>query len=174
MPRKIAFPTLVIFLFVCVCLPVTWWGYVNNRPLPLSAEETLFQGVAYQREVWSAPRNVVIHVITIDLHAQGIRTLVTPPSDPERDLPLDARTTSEFVDDFGVQIAINGDFFQPCSIITPTPAIRSSRSVTPRRRALFTRRPRAAPQRFFSLRSTTPGSTARWGRSTTLFRDFPF
>ena len=51
-------------------------------------------------------------MVKIDLSVQGIRPLVTP-GDPNADLPLTARTTSEFLDDFGVQVAINGDGFTP-------------------------------------------------------------
>jgi hypothetical protein len=56
---------------------------------------------------------MVIHVITIDVRKGGFSFVVTPPDDKGADLPLKARTTSQFMEEFGVQIAINGDRFLP-------------------------------------------------------------
>ncbi len=83
-----------------------------------SGPETLFRGVTYIRETRSQPRAIVVHVVQIDLEEKGILPLVTP-GDPDREYPLDARTTSEFVRDFGVQIAINGDGFSPWRALGP-------------------------------------------------------
>ena len=83
-----------------------------NRFHPSPKEEILYQGVTYIRDVRNSPRSIIIHVITIDLHQPGIRIFITP-GDPKADLPLTGRTTSEFLRDFGVQIAINGDGFKP-------------------------------------------------------------
>jgi hypothetical protein len=55
---------------------------------------------------------MVIHVLTIDLRASGIELLVTP-GDPEAELSSKARTTSQFLTEFGLQIAVNGDGFEP-------------------------------------------------------------
>jgi hypothetical protein len=55
---------------------------------------------------------MVIHVVTIDLDAPGIGFLVTP-GEPTGGRMLPARTTSEFLGEFGVQVAINGSFFLP-------------------------------------------------------------
>ena len=78
------------------------------------SEETLFDGVTYTREVRTSPRPMTIHILAIDLREKGISLMVTP-GDPQRELPLNARTTSQFLDEFGVQIAINGDGFTPWS-----------------------------------------------------------
>jgi len=69
--------------------------------------------VEYARKVKLQPRPMVIHVVTIDMRTPGLRFLVTPPDDRGSDLPLRARTTSEFLEEFDVQIAINGDGFSP-------------------------------------------------------------
>jgi hypothetical protein len=55
---------------------------------------------------------MVIHVVSVDLRAPGVTLLVTP-GDPKEERPLKARTTSQFLDEFGVQIAVNGDGFSP-------------------------------------------------------------
>lgn len=86
------------------------WKYAKPQPKP--THEMLFQGVEYIRDVRSSPRDIVIHVVKIDLQAAGIRTLVTP-GDPEETRPLKSRTTSEFLKGFDLQVAINGDGFTP-------------------------------------------------------------
>jgi hypothetical protein len=72
----------------------------------------VFQGVTYQRQTRSIPRPLVIHSVEIDLHASGIDFLVTP-GEPAGEREIRARTTSDFLQTFGLQIAINGSFFEP-------------------------------------------------------------
>jgi hypothetical protein len=55
---------------------------------------------------------MIAHVLEIDTRANGIKFLVTPP-DLKGETPLKARTTSQFLDEFDLQIAINGDKFLP-------------------------------------------------------------
>ncbi len=87
--------------------------YSRGRPLPIPTSQKLFTGVLYTRKVALRPRPMMIHVITIDMRTPGLRLLVTPPDEKGSDLPLRARTTSEFMQENGVQIAINGDGFSP-------------------------------------------------------------
>lgn len=54
----------------------------------------------------------MIHVVEIDMGAQGIGFLVTP-GDGSKGLEVTARTTSEFVEEFSLQVAINGSFSVP-------------------------------------------------------------
>jgi exopolysaccharide biosynthesis protein len=55
---------------------------------------------------------MVIHVITVDLRASGVALLVTP-GDPEAGESLAARTTGQFLEEFELQVAINGDGCTP-------------------------------------------------------------
>jgi len=55
---------------------------------------------------------MVVHVVIIDLHAEGISTLVTP-GDAKANLPLKAMSTSQFLSKYKLQISINGDGFTP-------------------------------------------------------------
>ncbi len=75
--------------------------------------EKLFDGVTYTRIIRRLPRPMVIHVITIDMRGNGVRVLVTPADEKGSQHPLKARTTSQFLQEFGVQIAVNGDGFSP-------------------------------------------------------------
>ena len=85
-------------------------GIQLNQPEP--TQRRLFQGITYERIVRQEPRLMVIHVVTIDLKADGIKTLVTP-GDPDSSRPLKAETTSEFLSSHELQLAINGDAFTP-------------------------------------------------------------
>jgi phosphodiester glycosidase len=86
--------------------------YDRGRPAPIPMKQKLYEGVIYRRVVRFTPRPMVAHIIVIDTKLNGIRFLVTPP-DSDAELPLNARTTSQFLDEFGVQLAINGDGFDP-------------------------------------------------------------
>jgi hypothetical protein len=87
--------------------------YSRGHGLPVPTGQKLFPGVEYARQVKLRPRPMVMHVVTIDMRTAGLRFLVTPPDDRGSDLPLRARTTSQFLEEFDVQIAINGDGFSP-------------------------------------------------------------
>ncbi len=87
--------------------------YDRGRPLPVPEKEKLFEGVTYERIVRWSPRPLMIHAITVDKKAGGMRLLVTPPDEKGSEHPLHARTTSQFLQEFGVQIAVNGDGFAP-------------------------------------------------------------
>jgi len=104
---------LAALLLATLAGGVFWWFWPRLRPQPRPVEQQrLFQGVVYTRQVQRSPRPLVIHILRVDTKADGIAFLVTP-GDPQNDLPLRARTTSQFVRDFGVQVAINGDGFTP-------------------------------------------------------------
>jgi len=86
--------------------------YDRRRPAPVPLKQELYEGVTYRRIVEYLPRPLIAHVIIIDTKTAKLSFLVTPP-DSKGDTPLNARTTSQFLDEFGVQIAINGDGFTP-------------------------------------------------------------
>jgi hypothetical protein len=88
------------------------WFWYTHRPVPDSLQQRLFEGVTYVRDVRRQPRPLIIHVVSVELSAPGIGFLVTP-GDPLQELPLRARKTSQFLAEFGVQVAVNGDFFKP-------------------------------------------------------------
>ncbi len=85
---------------------------IGNRSQPAESENKLFQGVLYQRQVRQSPRPVVVHIVTVDLRQNGLSFLVTP-GEQKSELPLSARTTSAFLQEFNLQLAINGDGFTP-------------------------------------------------------------
>lgn len=103
-------PVLAVIGLLCVA--AAGWIWLNARPQPENTEEQLFNGVTYIREVRNTPRPMVIHIVKVSLQAEGVHTIVTP-GDKGADRTLTARTTSEFLNEFNVQVAINGDGFDP-------------------------------------------------------------
>jgi hypothetical protein len=90
-----------------------------QRPSQTNAEQSLFQGINYRREYRSTPRPLMIHTVAIDLSAPGIRVLVTPGTPAADDRETNARTPSEFLAEFKLQLAINANFFYPFREKTP-------------------------------------------------------
>ena len=109
--RKLMGTMIGILVVLGLCLG----GYVfydRGRPAPIPMKQTLYEGVIYRRIVRYFPRPMIAHVLTIDTREKGIEFLVTPP-DSDGETPLKARTTSQFLEEFNLQIAINGGGFSP-------------------------------------------------------------
>lgn len=113
MMNKSRFSKFVIVLGAAVLVLAGAYAFTTRgRPAPIPTKETLFEGVTYRRMVDYFPNAMIAHVIIIDTKTKGIQFLVTP-ADSKSETPLNARTTSQFLEEFGVQIAINGDGFSP-------------------------------------------------------------
>jgi hypothetical protein len=109
---------ILLALSSIVLLLALYLLWYFNRPLPEPiANQPLFEGVTYTRVV-EADKPLVYHVIRIDLTAADIGFLTTP-ADTIDGFDYGARTTGQFLQEFGVQIAINGDFFDPWWSYTP-------------------------------------------------------
>lgn len=105
-------------------LPLILYGWLHwQRPPRTTQERSLFQGIVYRRETRSTPRPLIVHIVTIDLTAPGVKLLVTPgtPASEKTEVPteINARTTSEFLKEFKLQFAINASFFYPFREVTP-------------------------------------------------------
>jgi hypothetical protein len=94
-----------------------WSGWAPRTSMisvgknPNSVTQNIFKGVIYYRNERTAPRHLVWHIIEIDTRlTDTLRFLVTPP-DRDTVPQLCTRTTSQFLDDHDMQIAINGDGF---------------------------------------------------------------
>jgi GH25 family lysozyme M1 (1,4-beta-N-acetylmuramidase)/uncharacterized protein YraI len=77
-------------------------------PNPASVMQKILNGVTYYRKERTQPRKITSHILVVDTRVDGFRFLVTPPL---RDTlpPLCTQTTSQFLSENGLQIAINGD-----------------------------------------------------------------
>ena len=110
MTKRTKLLLILFFLFISLAIPSL---YFSGRPLPTEIKKELYDGITYRRKVHTEPRLWIAHIITIDLHTEGIRFLVTPPDNKNSDTPLNARTTTTFLRDYNLQIAVNGGEFTP-------------------------------------------------------------
>ncbi|WP_026731526.1 phosphodiester glycosidase family protein [Fischerella sp. PCC 9605] len=100
-------------------LPLALYGTLHFlRPPQTNKEQILFRGITYQRYARSTPRPIMIHVVSVDLTAPGVKALVTPPMASKRDR-TSARTTSEFLREFKLQLAVNASYFNAFDEKTP-------------------------------------------------------
>ena len=99
--RKTPRILLSVLLLLVFCIG-GYLFYDRGRPAPIPVRQKLYEGVTYRRVVQWIPRPMIAHVLVIDTKAKGIEFLVTPP-DSEGENPLKARTTSQFLDEFGLQ-----------------------------------------------------------------------
>ncbi len=79
----------------------------NNRPI--SIRQNLFKGVTYLYKDLTTPRKIRMHVMAVDLLTVGLEFLVTPSKNPGG--ILCTRTTSNFLGEFNLNFAVNGDGF---------------------------------------------------------------
>lgn len=101
-------------------LPLILYGRLQFlRPPQTDREQTLFQGIVYKRDARSTPRPLMLHIVTIDLTAPGVKVLVTPGRQTSDNTETNARTTSAFLSEFKLQLAINASFFYPFREKTP-------------------------------------------------------
>ena len=100
---------LMVMFFLCIS---GYLLYNISRPTPIPVKQNLYEGVTYRRIVRFIPHPLIAHILEIDTKTKGIELFITPP-DSEGEMPLKARTTSQFLDEFDIQIAINGDGFMP-------------------------------------------------------------
>ncbi len=69
-----------------------------------------FEGITYIDRTAGTPREVHMHIVQIDLSAQGLRFKLTPPSGK---LETIRQTTLSFLAEQHAQVAINAHFFLP-------------------------------------------------------------
>lgn len=117
--KRAAIAVSLTILGIPLLLLLIYGALLLSRPPRTETQQQLFQGILYRRFARSTPRPNTIHIVTIDLTAPGIGVLVTPGKpngwDKQTGQPyeLRAQTTSDFVKEFKLQLAINGSFFGP-------------------------------------------------------------
>jgi hypothetical protein len=84
-------------------------AYLSLRPY--QSETPLFDGITYTSGQRWQPRLIAFHVVRVDLTNPNIRLTMTPP-EPDGD-DYTARTTSGFLREFGVQLAVNAACCDP-------------------------------------------------------------
>jgi hypothetical protein len=116
---------------VLILLPFVFYTIrLLLRPLPTQKTQQLFQGITYERQFRTDPRPLLLHIVTIDLTTPGLKLLVTPANADStqrfdqtlisgEETEIAAQTTSQFLREFGLKLAINANFFHPFREKTP-------------------------------------------------------
>lgn len=91
-------------------------GLETTRPQRTNHNADLFHGVAYTRQVRTQPRPLVVHTVTVDVAAADVGFLVTPHAFGGE---IGAQPTTAFLREHGVQVAVNGGYFEPFWIRSP-------------------------------------------------------
>jgi len=105
--RIVAAPVLLLAVY---CL---WYRF---RPWPTPRHWKPHPAVTVQVLTRDAPRPVVLSVATVDLDHPGLELVL---SEPAADGQFAARTTEQFADEQGLQLAVNAQFFTPFSSTHP-------------------------------------------------------
>lgn len=102
-------------VFISLFVICGYFLYTRDRPALLPLKRELYDGITYKRTIRLFPRAMVIHTLIIDTKTKGLGFFITPPDEDWKNLehPVSARTTSAFLEEFDLKIAINGDGFRP-------------------------------------------------------------
>lgn len=104
-------PLIWIPLTTALGLIGIYFLFTIGRPVPVPVKRELFEGVTYQRVIRYLPHAMIAHVLVVDTkNTKGLQFIVTPPDKVEGGA-IKARTTSQFLQEFNLQIAVNGDGF---------------------------------------------------------------
>jgi Phosphodiester glycosidase len=94
-------------------------GPYLSRPAQQPQTKKLFQGIVYQRTFHTSPRPMMVHIVALDLKVPRLKPFATPSTPSLKPAHTPARTTSAFVKEFGLQLAVNANFFYPFHEETP-------------------------------------------------------
>lgn len=102
---------LILLLLLTIAGGYIWY---THRPLPAAVtDQPLFEGITYTRVLQTEPLPLIYHVVRVDLTTPDLHFLVTPADERSDDYVYSARTTSDFLREFGVQLALNLDGGRP-------------------------------------------------------------
>jgi exopolysaccharide biosynthesis protein len=93
-----------------MAIRLLWVWFLAAAAFAADVVTTPFRGITHIDRTETAPRELRIHLVKIDLTARGVRFKLTPPSGSRETV---RQTTLEFLDQERAQIAINAHFFVP-------------------------------------------------------------
>ncbi len=103
-------------------------GWCENKYLvflsatrPASIRQNLFKGITFLQKDLTSPRRNRMYVMAVDLTTVGLEFLVTPSKLSSG--ILCTRTTSKFLEEFSMNVAINGDGYSYLNALVVNPVI---------------------------------------------------
>ncbi|MEM9925762.1 MAG: phosphodiester glycosidase family protein [Cyanobacteria bacterium P01_D01_bin.50] len=114
--KRFILATVTVFLLLPLIV-YSWWCF--SRPSQTNYKQKLFKGIVYKRNFNLTARPVLVHIVTVDLSVSGVKVLVTPPQSTGKANTTLARTTSQFLQEFKLQLAVNANYFYPFHENTP-------------------------------------------------------
>ena len=109
-----------IIVLILLFIPIIFYGWRISLRSPLvNLRQQLFSGVIYQRKIYAKPRPYIANIVEIDLNIPNIIPFVSSTFIDSTDNTVLAMTTSEFIQKYNLNLAINGSFFYPFSENTP-------------------------------------------------------
>lgn len=110
--RRFLRTTLFLIIVIALIIGVfVLWYITRPQPAPID-HQPLFPGIWYTRELRQTPVAQVIHIVEIDLTTPGLHFRVTPADDIDGFIHS-ARTTSQYLEEQNLALAINADYFDP-------------------------------------------------------------
>lgn len=100
-------------ILITLTFILVFFGLSIFRLRPANTTEQYAKGIVYKRISIAIPRPIVIHIVEAQINLSHIKPFVTPADDLDADKPLKARTTTEFLKTFDLDVAINGSTFSP-------------------------------------------------------------
>jgi exopolysaccharide biosynthesis protein len=106
--------TPTVLLPVLLVIPIMMHSIPYfQRPSRTPLKRSLHQGMIYERVIWQEPRPIVLHVTQVDLTQPNLGILVTPGVAANDEHVINAMTTSEFLQKYKLQFAVNASYFFP-------------------------------------------------------------
>ncbi len=103
--------------FSVLVLPLAFYGWrISLRPPLTEIKQEIIPAIVYQRRTFQVPRPYIVHLVEIDLSEPNLKPIITKPFNS---IDTRALTTSQFVRQNQLVLAVNGSFFAPFQERTP-------------------------------------------------------
>lgn len=101
----------LLLLASILLLPIFYGWQLFQRPSRTAHTETIAPGITYRRQPLSEKRPVMMHITEINLQQPGLEILVTPGNPTPDGTAISARLTSQFLQEFNLDLAVNASYF---------------------------------------------------------------
>ena len=108
---RVALLTLCLLPATVFAIYYLLWGIaLLDRPSRIAQSFNVRHGIEYQKIIWEKPRDVVWHILLIDVEKYEI---ITTAKNADSELDTLATTTSNFAKTYNTVVAVNGSYFEP-------------------------------------------------------------